>query len=266
MVLVSLHKEKNLTELLKEYGLHDRQESVQSELPFYDEYYLSPTRSFIKVWNQKFVSDPYIKSKNLRAAKIVNYSGSMEQDDIDDKALKSDVPVIVRVPVTQTLSGFYPLLNTDGQETLLIPIKLSIPHFALPINDHVRQMTDNDLRKVKNMLQNEYSLRYRAVPLLWKDSDESSFVYDDEGIGGFCFNNVIQDEVYMRQLFVPKSHRGQGIGKALYQSILKFGQEKRLRTLRANVRNEAKLFYRRFGAHEDVTQPLQWYLISEDLR
>ena len=266
MALLPLHKEVNLAELLEKLGLQDKQKLVQSELPYYDEYYISPSSSFLKLWNQEFISDPYIKSRGHQAVKIVNCSGQLRQQDIDEITLKSSVPVIVRTPLTQNLSGLRPLLNKKGQETLLIPVELVIPVAPVSAPYHVRPMNTEDIRTIEKMLQNEYSLRYRAVPLLWADGYDSSFVYDDKKIGGFCFNTAVEDELYMRQLFVSERHRGKGVGRALYQSALKFAQEKRVRIIRSNVRGEARMFHRQFGAYRDRTQPIQHYLIKGDLK
>ena len=266
MALLPLHKEVNLAELLEKLGLQDKQKLVQSELPYYDEYYISPSSSFLKLWNQEFISDPYIKSRGHQAVKIVNCSGQLRQQDIDEITLKSSVPVIVRTPLTQNLSGLRPLLNKKGQETLLIPVELVIPVAPVSAPYHVRPMNTEDIRTIEKMLQNEYSLRYRAVPLLWADGYDSSFVYHHGDIGGLCFNSVVQSELHMRQLFVPKSHRGKGIGKALYHGVLKFAQKRQFRVLRANIRKEAKLFHHQFDAYEDITQPIQQYLISGELK
>ena len=105
--------------------------------------------------------------------------------------------------------------------------------------------------------------KYDETALLQLLTDETRpiFVADDQGfVAGYCFcilrsyqnDGAMQDraELYIDDLCVDESLRGQGVGKALYEHVLRFAKETSCYNLTLNVWScnpGAMAFYERLG-------------------
>lgn len=108
---------------------------------------------------------------------------------------------------------------------------------------------------------------YDELKELIYDDNNPIFVYDDGGVLGYAFCNIIENNghvltniktLYIDDLCVDKNARGKGIGKALYQYVKEFAKENKIYNITLNVWDcnpNAKKFYESLGL-----KPMKTYL------
>lgn len=235
--------------------------SIRADLDYYDEYYLTKSGNFIKAFRQEFVKDPHMNLEPIPKLRLIAYQAGASLDELEQVFEVGNVPIITRVAKGIALPGFNPILNNDGQPTLLIPIKINIPPVYSSCQcPFIRQMSYVDLPEIPELFRTEYSLRYRMVRLMFNECPEACFVYErDSRILGVAFNKIEGNELYMRQLFVRDGYRGGGIGSAIHQERLSFARNVGIKKARANIRGEISPFHERYNPRV-LEEEIEYYV------
>lgn len=220
-----------------------------AEIKYFEEYYIIKEQGqIIKGFRQEFVKDPYIDLLPLPQIRLLSIPASIESSDLELILGSSDLPVITRTFEKEKMRGFEYLLNKRGEPTKLLKINIDLSKWQpRPLGPYVRLMLADDLDKVQELFRLQYSLRYRAVPLLWKDCPSACFVYEQNSeILGATFNKLEENSLYMRQIFVKEGFRDRGIGHQLYTARLSLATKMGLKKAYGHIRNESLLFHRHY--------------------
>jgi len=269
MPLIDLKERIDIESLLQEINLlPELAESIRNEIRYFDEYYLTSNVGLIKVFRQEFRKDPYMRLNSIPLFRLITYSDDVAVGDLEEIFNKDNMPIITRAKGTMTKQlralGFDHIKNGYGShETKLLSIRFPIPKptHQLKINKNIRRMSKEDLVEIEELFKNEYSLKYKMVRMMYYDCPEVCFVYEEAGrIRGVAFNKVVEDELYMRQIFVEEKFRGKEIGRLLYERRLDFARMHNLTAARGNIRMEARLFHELYNPIREEKNP-EYYVI-----
>ena len=142
---------------------------------------------------------------------------------------------------------------------------------------NIRRAQEKDTEKIKDLLCQVLNVHHRGRPDIFKencrkytDSELSEIIKDDlrpifvaegdSGIMGYAFcvlivrqgNNILTDmkTLYIDDLCVDESSRGQHIGKSLYEYVKNYAKEIGCYNVTLNVwafNEDAKKFYKNMG-------------------
>lgn len=133
-----------------------------------------------------------------------------------------------------------------------------------------------DMEKIKDLLNQVLDVHHNGRPDLFKgncrkytdeelmdiiaDDSRPIFVAEDKGVVGYCFcvfqqhidNNILTDikTLYIDDLCVDKNARGSGVGRTLYEHVIKFAKESGCYNVTLNVwacNESAMKFYEKCG-------------------
>lgn len=224
--------------------------SILAELPYYDEYYaIEGPNQFVKGYIQEFVKDPYMDLKPIKEFRLLSIPDQIPALDLEQVVHEYRLPIITRTKKKDCLHRFEYILNTQGKPTRLrsIEINLSKWNFSAP-DKHVRLMQADDIEELRELFRQQYSLRYRAVPQLYKSCPAACFVYEaGHQILGATFNKVEEKALYMRQIFVREGYRDLGIGHKLYVARLSFAKNNGLEKAYGHIRLESLAFHSHYA-------------------
>lgn len=226
------------------------EESIKREIDFYDEYYSIQNR-IVKGFKQEFLKDPYMVLEPMPQIRLIAYDPNLDNQSLEEVFNLEDLPIITRT--STQLNGFREIRNQSNDSSFLLPIQidLSSVNFEAPTLGLIDQMKKEDLPSIQELFRRQYSLRYRMVDLMFQDSPDTCFIFRvNNQILGVSFNQIRNNELYMRQLFVDENYRGQGIGEKLYLHRLNLAKQKGLKSASAHIRKEAIMMHSKFKAYQ----------------
>ena len=71
---------------------YERARRIRMEIPFYDEYYLTPSNKIIKVFRQEFNGDPYMDLPPMKDLRLVDYQLGVEVDELMEVFSLKEMP------------------------------------------------------------------------------------------------------------------------------------------------------------------------------
>ena len=146
----------------------------------------------------------------------------------------------------------------------------------------IRRALNKDIDKILDLLKQVCLVHHNGRPDIFSvgtkynraeleelilDDNNPIFVYDDGGVLGYAFCNILEAKghvlsniktLYIDDLCVDEASRGKGVGKALYQYVKEFAKENKIYNVTLNVwqcNPSAKKFYESLGL-----KPMKTYL------
>ncbi|MFH0978386.1 MAG: hypothetical protein V1837_03730 [Candidatus Woesearchaeota archaeon] len=273
---------ENIGPLINKLG-PDPGSQVRKEFTYYDKYILVTDKSaigFIKIWRQK-AADPYVNF-TIDQCDLVSLKG--DAITLEDYILVLDkifeVPQILRCnerdyatfknhgfcALTDKLENEIPINRTAAA---LVPIYIPVTkdsHYI--IDESIRAMNDSDVPLVEKLFLEEYTLRHRAVRLLYNMSPSTCLVYDDGNIEGVLLSAVEENNnkiiIHAHQVLVSQRSRRKGISVRLHNALNSLALANHAIEIRGAARGNLVPMYLDRGAKIDPEQPTIFYLIRRD--
>jgi predicted GNAT family N-acyltransferase len=119
---------------------------------------------------------------------------------------------------------------------------------ALKIIDHGTKEYQQMLRLRNDMLRRPLGLSFDEIELQKELQDVLMGAFEDDKILGCCLLTKVSDEVVrLRQMAVPNSLQGKGIGRALMIFAENIARDQGYKTMIMHARTTATGFYEKLG-------------------